>query len=273
MSKRLSKRLQARNLIYNINSSLRKSEKRIKNNFDINVSFDIKTPTELGSLKNMNAYIKNAKAEIRVRSKYRIYKDRTKSTPTSYINKYGVEIPKYIDRKIRRNYNKANRYRKKERMRIGAFPFTVRGKKSGSSVYQRQLIGKDRRYNYYEPLRYNRNSIRNLEGLNIKLEESKMYSLKDFYANHDELLFQNYKDAIRHTFNDMDEANLLLSILSTYSTSDFIHKFYTEDFADISYVYSLEELVAKLKTLLTVWSDGTSFESMINNLGFSDFST
>lgn len=217
-----------------LQTSARRKEKRLSNLFNVDVGVDIKPITSFSSRKEFNKYITQLET-FTSRSNYRYVK-----------NKYGVVVPRETFNKIKRKVAQVNKENKKRLRQIEKKKFKSRGKETSEKVRDRKLMG-DTRYNEFKPKKFNFNRFRTEKELRDYEKSLERKTDPKFYDKKAKRYKENYITGIRNIFGKM--GNKLIAKIKSMDTDKFMDLYYTEDIANINFMYEFMDVMAKLSEL------------------------
>lgn len=217
-----------------LQTSASRKEKRLSNLFNVDVGVDIKPITSFSSRKEFNKYITQLET-FTSRSNYRYVK-----------NKYGVVVPRETYNEIKRKVAQVNKENKKRLRQIEKKKFKSRGKETDEKVRDRKLMG-DTRYNEFKPKKFNFNRFRTEKELRDYEKSLKRKTDAKFYDKKAKRYKENYITGIRNIFGKM--GNKLIAKIKSMDTDKFMDLYYTEDIANINFMYEFMDVIAKLSEL------------------------
>ena len=217
-----------------LQTSARHKEKRLSNLFDIDVSVDYTGIENFSSRKEFNKYI-NELEQFTNRRNYRYVK-----------NVHGVVVPRETYNKIKQEVAQVNKENKKRLRQIEKKKFKSRGKDTDERVRDRKLMG-DTRYNEFKPKEFNFNRFRSEKELKDYEKSLKQKTDPKFYDNKAKRYKANYITGLENIFGKMGKK--LISKIKSMDTDEFMNLYYTEDIANINFMYEFMDVIAKLSEL------------------------
>ena len=214
--------------------SARRKKKRLSNLFDVDIDIDIKPITSFGSRKEFNKYISQLET-FTDRSNFRYVK-----------NKHGVVVPRETYNKLKQEVAQLNKENKKRLRKIEKKKFKSRGKETDENVRDRKLMG-DTRYNEFKPKKFNFDRFRNKKELEEYEKSLKQKTNPKFYVKREKRYKKNYVTGLKNIFGKMSDK--LVDKIKKMDLDDFMDLYYTEDIADINFMYEFMDVMAKLREL------------------------
>lgn len=214
--------------------SARRKKRRLSNLFDVDVDVEIKPITSFESRQEFNKYISQLET-FTDHSNFRYVK-----------NEQGLVITRERYNKIKQEVAQVNRENKKRLRKIEKKKFKSRGKETDEKVRDRKLMG-DTRYNEFKPKKFNFNRFRSEKELNDYEKSLKQKTDPKFYDKKAKRYKDNYITGLKNVFGKM--ANKLISKVKTMDTDEFMNLYYTEDIANINFMYEFMDVMAKLSEL------------------------
>lgn len=222
-----------------LQTSARRKEKRLSKLFDVDVSVDYTGIENFSSRKEFNKYI-NELEQFTNRRNYRYVK-----------NVHGVVVPRETYNEIKKEVAQLNKENKKRLKQIKKQNFKSRGKTTEEKVQDRLLMG-DTRYNEFKPKKFNFDRFRNKKELQEYTQSLKEKTSPKFYDKKVKRYKDNYITGLQNVFGKMSK-NLVKKIKSM-DTDEFMKLYYTEDIANIDFMYEFMDVVAKLKELEMIFN-------------------
>lgn len=217
-----------------LQTSARRKERRLSNLFDVDVDIEIKPITAFGSRQEFNKYISQLET-FTDRSNFRYVK-----------NEHGVVVPRETYNKIKQEVAQVNRENKKRLKQIEKKKFKSRGKDTDEKVRDRKLMG-DTRYNEFKPKKFNFNRFRSEKELKEYEKSLKQKTDPKFYDKKAKRYKANYITGLENIFGKM--GNKLIKKIKSMDTDEFMNLYYTEDIANINFMYEFMDIMAKLSEL------------------------
>lgn len=219
--------------------SARRKKKRLNSLFDVDIDIDIKPITSFDSRKEFNKYVSQLE-KFTDRSNFRFVK-----------NEHGVVVPRETYNKIKQEVAQLNKENKKRLRKIEKKKFKSRGKETDEKVRDRKLMG-DTRYNEFKPKIFNFNRFRNKKELEEYEKSLKQKTNPKFYAKRAKRYKRNYVTGLKNIFGKMSDK--LVDKIKKMDLDDFMDLYYTEDIADINFMYEFMDVAAKLKELEMIFN-------------------
>lgn len=219
--------------------STRRKKKRLSSLFDVDIDIDIKPITSFDSRKEFNKYVSQLE-KFTDRSNFRYVK-----------NEHGVVVPRETYNKIKQEVAQLNKENKKRLRKIEKKKFKSRGKETDEKVRDRKLMG-DTRYNEFKPKIFNFNRFRNKKELEEYEKSLKQKTSPKFYAKRAKRYKKNYVTGLKNIFGKMSDK--LVDKIKKMDLDDFMDLYYTEDIADINFMYEFMDVAAKLKELEMIFN-------------------
>ena len=215
-------------------TSARRKEKRLSNLFDVDVSIDYTGIENFSSRKEFNKYI-NELEQFTNRKNYRYVK-----------NVHGVVVPRKTYNEIKKEVAQLNKENKKRLKQIEKQNFKSRGKATDEKVQDRRLMG-DTRYNVFKPKIFNFDRFRNKKELKEYEKSLKQKTDPKFYDKKAKRYKANYITGLENIFGKMGKK--LIAKIKSMDSDEFMNLYYTEDIANINFMYEFMDVMAKLSEL------------------------
>lgn len=221
-----------------LKTSARRKEKRLTNLYNVNVDLEFKDINDFNSRKEFNKYITQLET-FTDRKNYRYVK-----------NEHGLVVSRETYNKLKNEIAQINKENKKRLKQIEKKQFKSRGKNTDEKVRDRKLMG-DTRYNEFKPKKFNFNRFRNKQELKEYEKSLKQKTDPKFYDKKAKRYKENYITGLENIFGKMGKK--LIKKIKNMDTDDFMNLYYTEDIANIDFMYEFMDVVAKLKELEMVF--------------------
>lgn len=222
-----------------LQTSTSRKQKRLSNLFDVNVNIDIKPITEFSTRKEFNKYVSELE-QFTDRSQFRYVK-----------NEHGVVVQRETYTKIKQEVAQVNRENKKRLRQIEKKKFKSRGKETDERVRDRKLMG-DTRYNEFKEKKFNFDRFRSVKELQEYEKSLKQKTDKKFYDNKAKRYKANYITGLENVFGKM--AKKLIAKVKAMPLDEFMNLYYTEDIANINFMYEFMDVIAKLSELEIIFN-------------------
>lgn len=224
--------------IKKLNASARRKQRRLKNEFGVEINIDIKKVNDFSTREQFNNYVQSLE-NFTYRNRYRYVK-----------NEYGVVISRKQYNEIRKETERINKIYEQRRKRLDKMPFTSRGKKTYETVKDRRLMG-DVRFNEFRKRTFRFEKFRNKSELNAFVNNLSIKLKPDYFSKKDILYKQNYIKALQNVYGTL--ADDIIEIVEKMNTSQFIDIFYSEDIGEIGFHYDDVEMRLKLEATRSFW--------------------
>lgn len=209
--------------------------RRIAEQYDFNVPFKVRQPSEFQDRTEYNSYIKG------------INKLLERNAYSFKTNKYGVSLSNYEIDTAKRLIEKRNRVKTKEYNEIkkqiaktGGVPdFTTTGK---VQQRKRQLhvedVIDDEKFYEFRKREFNINKYRSIQDFQKDIRLLRKQISGESQKENAQQYKENYKKALKATYGD--RADDLIKKIDDMKTQDFINYYYSDAYVSISFVYSEE---------------------------------
>ena len=222
-----------------LNKSVSNKKSRLKREFGVEMDISTRPVSSFTSRKELNAY----KEEMRA---------FTNPNAHRYVkNDKGVSMPRNLLNQINRELKRVNRLKDQQLKRIKDQPFTDRGKPTPMTVGQQNSFMGDPRYDNFRKLKFNPNRFNNVKEAEQYMKFLKSYTPKQL-AEWNERYKQNYIKAIDNVFGST-LAGDLIDHIKKMDTKEFIDLYYSENIADIGFIYDFIALREKMSALKGVF--------------------
>lgn len=216
-----------------LNTSYRRKARRVKKLYDVNLDYNVLYIADFTSRKQFNDYVKKME-KVTAYSEHRYVK-----------NKYGMVVKREVYQDYIKTIDKAQKIAEKEREQL----LKLLEKKLGHrpDLENLRLMG-DNRYERFN-ISYKFDNYGDVGYFEDHLETMKRKQNPKYYRQSDLRLKNNFLSAIDTSLGAVGKP--LYKMISDMSVSDFILFYYSTDSADFGYVYSFEESVTIVNTLIT----------------------
>lgn len=217
-----------------LNTSTKRKQRRIKNLYGIEHDIDIKNISSFKSRKEFNKYISELE-KFTDRKNFRYVK-----------NKYDVVLSRDEMKEIKQKIKTINKRKNKEYNKIKNKLFKSRGIDTLEKVKDRRLMG-DVRYDEFKEKKFNFENIRNKQELKGFLEQINKQVKPNYYSKRQKQYKENYIIALNNVFGEL--AKNLIKKVRSMSIDEFMNLYYTEDIANVDFMYEFTDLLIKLSEL------------------------
>lgn len=222
-----------------LQTSVNRKQKRLKKVYDVSIDIEKKDITDFSSRKEFNKYMQELE-NFTDRKNYRYVK-----------NEHGLVVSRETYNELKSQVNKINKENKKRLKRYENKNFKSRGKDTEEKVKDRKLMG-DTRYNEFKPKKFNFNRFRNKQELEDYEESLKKRTNEKYWDKKAKQYKENYIKGLENVFGKMGKK--LISRVKKMKTEDFLEMYYTEDIANIDFMYEFMDVIAKLHELETIFN-------------------
>lgn len=239
----------------------------------------VKTPKirmrqqDRAEIKRVNKLVSNKKSRVRkkygevqgvetikandfqTRKQYNNYMKKMKDFLDRDNNDYEVKNKENVVLKIKevkaveREIKRVNAKKKKELKKFENKPF-MHGGKQIDTVGGRAKMG-DERLARFKPLRFNLDRFRSRKEFEEYRGKFKDYYRGNFTKRQDEEYRKNYIKGLENVFGSM--ANDLIKAIKDMPIDDYMDKYYSQNFAELTYIYEPAEMRRKLKNIRETW--------------------
>ena len=217
-----------------LNQSSRRKKRRLEKIYGVKHDIDIQDISFFQSRKEFNKYI-NELEKFTDRKNFRYVK-----------NKYGVVISRDNMNDIKTNIKTINKRKRKEYRKIKNKTFKTRGQNTLEKINDRKLMG-DTRFDEFNEKTFNFDRFRSQKEIELYKEDVNKQSKKDYMKKLHNTYKSNYLIALDNVFGAL--AKNLIKKVKSMSIDEFMNLYYTEDIANIDYMYEFTDLLIKLKEL------------------------
>lgn len=243
---RISKK--ERQQLYNMNASIRRKIKRLKNTFNIDTHFEIETPSSFLTRGEVNHY----KQEVRnfLKNEHQYVK-----LGLNYSNDYYFYVTKQEYKEFRKDVERQQRYAREVAKKAAETPLRQGGKKTASSSLghilqiRPTIIRQGLRSPYQQmfPLNIKKANIRSRAQFNELKHAVQTYHNRGHYNRVNILARDNFMSALYNTFGN--NAIPLINLLENMSGKEFQNFYESDIFADFDYIYSEADASRILKNI------------------------
>lgn len=209
--------------------------RRIAEQYDYDVPFQVRQPSEFQSRSDYNTYVKAVNKLLERNS----YSFKT--------NKYGVSLSNYEIDTAKRLIEKRNRVKTKEYNEIrkqiaktGGIPdFTTTGKiqQRKRQLHVEDVIDNEKFYEFRKR-EFNINKYRSIQDFQKDIRLLRKQISGESQKENAQRYKENYIKALRSTYGD--RVDDVIDKIKEMKTNDFINYYYSDAYVSISFVYSEE---------------------------------
>lgn len=221
-----------------LQTSASRKKRRLSNLFDVNVDIEIKPITAFGTRQEFNKYISQLET-FTDPSNFRYVK-----------NEHGLVVQRETYSRIKQEIAQLNRINKKRLRKIEKKQFKSRGDDTEEKVRDRVLMG-DTRYNEFKQKKFNFNRFRSEKELKEYEKTLKKKIDPKYYVKKAKRYKANYINGLKNIFGKMGKK--LISKVRSMDDDEFMILYYTEDIANIDFMYEFMDVIAKLRELEMVF--------------------
>lgn len=230
-------------LLSQVNKRIRAKQRRLKKNYGVEVpdqEVGIKHLKDFNSNKQIRDYLKEQdNSKFLNRNLYRYVK-----------NKHGVVLSMEEKKEFQKNIDKINKENKKQMRKLEKTPMKHNGKELGYSAGENARLMGDSRINMFRP------RSKSIDRFRTRGEFKKAKQSVNSRANQNLLELnqtyrRNYITAMEKQLNG--NANHIIELIMSMPLDQMVSISLSTTDADIDFVYSLEETMAKVKVLESVW--------------------
>lgn len=250
---RISKK--ERQQLYNMNASVRRKIKRLKNTFNIDTHFEIETPSSFLTRREVNHYKREVQNFLKNEHQYVKLGLMRGSRYYFYVTK-----EEYKD--LRKDIERQQRYAREIQKKAMNTRLTQGGEKTAMSSFgyinqiRPTIIKQGLRSPYQQmyPIRFQKASIHSREQFNKFRHAVKTFHTKDAYEKINTQAKNNYIAALYNNFGFF--ALPIMNILEQMTGKEFQNFYESDVFVDFDYIYSYEQADLALKRIakgLSAW--------------------
>jgi hypothetical protein len=227
-----------------INKLVQNKQSRLRRQEGLEVT-DISTNKykEFNSRKEINKYLKEMNSFLHNKTDFKVE------------NIHGVEINYSEIKEVEKALKKTNRQKEKLWDSIKDLPFKHRGVPTGLTLAQRKdpILGMgDVRFADLEPVKFNVHSVFSQREWEKKRDKLlKLYGDGKHLQRLNELYKENYITAMRNALGD--ESKKLQEHIKSMSLEDFMRETFSENNAEITFVYDRLAIQTRVKELERIW--------------------
>jgi hypothetical protein len=207
-------------LIKKLNARVYSKKSRLKKK-DLFPDIETKGITEFETRKEFNAYVKEM--------------ERFTSRQTQFTrNEKGATLPLGLLENIEKEIERINRQKAKRKEKIGKMQYKFAGEETGVEVRENIQFIQRKKFESLAPLKFDPNRYKTDKELQEHLEYIRKAHKGDFFKKKDILYRDNYLLAIERVHGSESK---LYKIVEKMPITKFIHFYYTENLAEMIYVY------------------------------------
>ena len=221
-----------------INNSVRRKNKQM-DNYNIDLKLDTLPISKVTSRKQLNDYYDKARTYTRGYA----YKYKK--------NNYNVVASNIEIARAKRLAKEVSKQREKRLLDVGKRGFTSYGKPTGSSVYQRKLMG-DKRYDMYKPVNFNFSSLRNREQFERRTKNLEKQLSSGYIDKKNRTLKANLIKAMQNSWGAYGRT--ARKWLKSLDTDKVLDKFVSEDIFNFDYIYDENEIARKVEEFMATFN-------------------
>lgn len=236
MAIRISKK--DRDKINRINQSIRRKNKQM-DNFGIGIYKPVIRANEFKTRKQLNEYLSEARTYLRG------YGFKYKK------NDYGVVATWGEIAKAKRLAKDVSKSRNKRLMKVATKDFTSYGKKTGSSVMQRKLMGDDR-YDMYKPIEFNFSSLRTRDQLENRISNLNKQLSPGYIDRKNKILKENIIKAMKRSWGGGSRTTR--KWIKSLTPDQVLEYFVSEDVFDFDYIYRDDEVARRIEEFMATFN-------------------
>lgn len=243
---RISKK--ERQQIYNMNASVRRKIKRLKNTFNIDTHFDIENPSSFLTRREVNHYKQEVRNFLKKEHQY-------VKLGLNYANDYYFYVTKQEYKEFRKDVERQQRYAREVAKKAAETPLRQGGKKTASSSLghilqiRPTIIKQGLRSPYQQmfPLNIKKTNIRSRAQFDELKHAVQAYHNRGHYNRVNILARDNFMTALYNTFGN--NAMPLINLLENMNGKEFQNFYESDIFADFDYIYSENDASRILKNI------------------------
>lgn len=225
-----------------LSQSAKRKGNRLKRNFDLNLTPDIKTIDEFSSRKDFNKYVKQLET-FTDRKSHRYRK-----------NAYG-DVFSYDDVRKATQFTKTyNKTREKVASKILGKEFYDRKKASGFSVGESRYSMGDTRYYNVRPKQFDINNFRSTRALRQFTENTKKAMGKEYLDKINKDYKRRYLKGLKTVFGR--SSSELRKHIKDMDVDRFMEIYYTDNVGDIRFMYDKFHQDALLREIEMIFLGG-----------------
>lgn len=250
---RISKR--ERQQLYNMNASVRQKIKRLKNTFNIDTHFEITTPSQFLTRREVNHYKREVQNFLKNEHQY-------VKLGVMRGSRYHFYVTKEEYKELRKDIERQQRYAREVQKKAMNTRLTQGGKKTDMSSFgyinqiRPTIIKQGLRSPYQQmyPIKFQKASIHSREQYDSFKYAVKTFHTKEAYEKINTQAKNNYISALINNFGSF--AFPIVSILEQMTGKEFQNFYESDVFVDFDYIYSYEQADLALKRIakgLSAW--------------------
>ena len=206
-----------------INANVRAKNNRLKNKYNVDYSLPVLNIKNVKNRKQLNDYYDQARRYLRG------YGNKFRK------NMFGVVASNYEIQKARRTAERVSQERERRFRKIDTEMFRSRGKKTDSSLRQRQLMGDDR-YDIFDPVSFNFNAMKTRKQFINKVNKLNEQLDPSYYDKKNEQLKNNILNAMVNAWG-VEKSKKARDFVNSLDEEEVLSLYLKEDVFDFSYVY------------------------------------
>lgn len=230
-------------LLSKINSRIRAKQRRLSKVYGVNVpdqEVGIKHLKEFGSNKAIRSYLaQQEKSDFLNRWNHRYVK-----------NKHDVVFKREEVISYKKNIDKINKENKKQLKKLEKTPMKHDGKELPYSAGENARFMGDSRINMFRPRSKGIDKFRTRNEFSNANRKAKARAKKDLLALN-QMYRRNYIKGVEENLSG--QANHIIDLIMSMPLEAMVSISLSTTDADIEFLYSYEELMAKVKVLESVW--------------------
>lgn len=221
-----------------INNSVRRKNKQM-DNYKIGFNMETLPISKVTSRKQLNDYFDKARTYTRGYA----YKYKK--------NKYNVVASNIEIQKAKRLAQEVTKDRARRFRKVAPEDFKSYGKKTGSSVMQRKLMGDDR-YDMYDPVKFNFSSLRNRKQFEGRVKNLEKQLSSNYIDKKNKILKENLIKAMKNSWGKYGRT--ARKWLNSLSPDKVLEKFLTEDVFDFDFIYDENQIARQVEEFMATFN-------------------
>ena len=246
-------------LIQDINKKVQAKNRRLRAK-GIAFQFDTQPIGEFKTRKEFNQYVEKQRSFLnRSNLNYQFVKDDGQWVSKRELNEFnrtytktksGAVVPKKLAREYERTVKRINKQKQKEKNRIGNEVFKSRGVKTPHTIAERNAIRVGKKYSYLMEFKEDYTQFKSEADLRKRLEDIKKRHSGNWIRQKQEGYRESYIKALQNQLGGVSAP--LQEKVSKMSLKKFIHLYYTEDLADIEFIYDKFDAIFKFQEISNI---------------------